>query len=90
MCISAGMCLYPPRLEDTALVRRLQYRSPPQALFQADEALIANYEVINQLDIKVLTRRDQLLRYSDVFRRRGGIAAGVERCMFVLRMFVGT
>jgi hypothetical protein len=39
---------------------------PPQTLFQADKALVANYEVIDQFNIKVLTRGDQLLRYSDI------------------------
>jgi monoamine oxidase len=39
--------------------------------------LIAYYQVIDQFNVKVLTCRNQLLGYSDVFWRRGGIAAGM-------------
>jgi hypothetical protein len=45
----------------------LRSSSPPQTLFQADKALVANYEVVNQFNIKVLTCGDQLLRYCDIF-----------------------
>jgi len=39
--------------------------------------LIAYYKVIDQFNVKVLACRDQLLRYCDIFWRRGGITAGV-------------
>ena len=47
---------------------------PAQPFLQADETLVANYEVVNQFNIEVLTRCDQLLRYSDILRRWAGIA----------------
>jgi hypothetical protein len=50
---------------------------PAQPFLQADETLVANDEVVNQFNIKVLTRGDQLLRYGNVLWRGGGIAAGV-------------
>ena len=48
----------PPRLEDTASVGGLQPTLPPQPLFQADKALVADDQVIDQLDVQVLARGD--------------------------------
>jgi hypothetical protein len=39
---------------------------PAQPFLQADEALVANDEVVNQFNVKVLTSGDQLLRYRNV------------------------
>jgi len=50
---------------------------PAQPFLQADETLVANHEVVNQFNVKVLTRGDQLLRNSNVLWRGSGIAAGV-------------
>ncbi len=77
VCISVDMRKVPPQLEDTALVGRLQYTSPPQPFLQAHEAVVANHEVIDQFDVQVLTCGDQLLRYGDIFWRGSGIATWV-------------
>jgi len=55
----------------------MQPELPPQSLFEAHKALVADYQVIDQFDIQVLACCYQLFRDSDIFLRRGGISAGV-------------
>ena len=46
-------------------------------LLEADEALVADDEVIDQLDVKHATSRHELFRGLDVLLRRGWVATGV-------------
>jgi len=40
---------------------------PTQAFLQTDKTLIAYHKVINEFNIEMLSRRDQLLRNGNVF-----------------------
>lgn len=61
---------------------------PSQMLLQADEAQVADNNVVDQFDIENAARHNELFRAFDVLWTRGGIPAGVEMCMFMLGMFV--
>src|SRR5207248_8795109 len=50
---------------------------PAQVFLQADEALLADDDVVDQLDVEHAPRLHELLRHLDVLRRRRGVAAGV-------------
>jgi hypothetical protein len=63
-----------------------------QALFaQAYPPALANYQVVQHLDLHQLARLDERPGYGDILGTgMNHVSAGVEMCMFVLRMFVGT
>jgi hypothetical protein len=58
--------------------------SPPHAFLQADKAVAADDEVIDKLDIEHFACLNELPGHGNVLGRRSGIAAGVEKFMFVL------
>jgi len=64
----------------------MQPELPPQSLFEAHKALVADYQVIEQLYVEEMCCLHELLRHIDIFGRRGGIAAG----MVVTHNYVGT
>src|SRR5258708_21596612 len=49
---------------------------PAQVFFEADEALVADDDVVDQLDVQHAPRRHQLLCGLDVFPGGRGVAAG--------------
>ena len=50
---------------------------PQTALLEADEAALADDEVVQHLDVQQLARLDEHLGQAHVFGRRGGVAGGV-------------
>jgi hypothetical protein len=57
---------------------------PPHTFLQADETVVAYYEMIDEFNIEHFACFNELLSHSNILGRRGGIAAGVEKFMFVL------
>ena len=50
---------------------------PTQVLFEADEALVADDDVVDQLDVQDAPRRQELLRRLDVIRGGRRVATGM-------------
>jgi hypothetical protein len=50
---------------------------PPHTFLQAHEAVVADHEVIDKLDIEHFASFNELPGHGNVLGRRGGIAAGV-------------
>ena len=50
---------------------------PLEMFFEADEALVADDEVVDQLDVQDAAGLHQLLRRLDILRRRGRVSTGV-------------
>src|SRR6266571_1045565 len=50
---------------------------PAQVFFEADEALVADDDVVDQLDVQHAARRHELPGRLDILRRGRGVAAGV-------------
>jgi len=57
---------------------------PPHTFLQTHKAVVTDDEVIDKLDIEHFARFNELPGHSNVLGRRCGIAAGVEKFMFVL------
>src|SRR6516162_6110353 len=50
---------------------------PAKVFFEADEALVPDDDVVDQLDVQDAPRRQELLRRLDIIRRRSWITAGM-------------